>query len=547
MPPRSRRRVAWLVVAASSVGASDDGAKGRALNLLAGDKTPAASEEPQQLLLTRRVRERMLRRAEKSLRGEVSTAAAGWHSLEAERLLEKLLHYASSVIAKEQKTRGSRVASEASWGEAETEALWLLCRTQLGGIEASLHALDAAAKRVSAISTRWHTSAISLWMPPFLGRGSYSSVSAAPLLGSARSRFGVGARHRALLRSERLLMVQAGMLHDLRVAITRAGGEWLEYGSWLGGPPVRGMEWDVQISAERRRELLSLCASANEALSSAAHRLTTYGPYALYRSQPWAAAGGYAAGVLTSNERTRAALDLLTKLGADTQPPLSTLVRDILAELYGAPRPSIDTATAAASRKSLHRALEEFVREVFSGSEDETEAAAVQAAAGSMEVLLEEQVEYADQMLKRNDFSLQLMAVVPALLLGSGLLYLLRAAYQRLRTSSPRGPIEDIRRELVTIQRMLNRAAGTPSAGAAALTKHEASPMDVATAGELVFRVQRLRVAGARWLRGWLKTDILTDANELLDSGRLSVLQRAQLANSLLRRLDNSKALIHHW
>ena len=50
-----------------------------------------------------------------------------------------------------------------------------------------------------------------------------------------------------------------------------------------------------------------------------------------------------------------------------------------------------------------------------------------------------------------------------------------------------------------------------------------------------------------RWLRGWLKTDILTDANELLDSGRLSVLQRAQLANSLLRRLDNSKALIHHW
>ena len=67
------------------------------------------------------------------------------------------------------------------------------------------------------------------------------------------------------------------------------------YGSWLGGPPVRGMEWDVQISAERRRELLSLCASSNEALSSAAHRLTTYGPYALYRSQPWAAAGGCAA------------------------------------------------------------------------------------------------------------------------------------------------------------------------------------------------------------------------------------------------------------
>jgi len=65
------------------------------------------------------------------------------------------------------------------------------------------------------------------------------------------------------------------------------------------------------------------------------------------------------------------------------------------------------------------------------------------------------------------------------------------------------------RRELVTIQRMLNRAAGVPVAGSAVLTRHEASPMDVATAGELVFRVMRLRAAGARWLRGWLRADVM--------------------------------------
>lgn len=85
-------------------------------------------------------------------------------------------------------------------------------------------------------------------------------------------------------------MVQAGMLHDLRVAILRAGGEWLEYGSWLGGPPVRGMEWDVQISPERRRELRDLCEGANRALTTAADRLASYGPYALHRSPPWALA-----------------------------------------------------------------------------------------------------------------------------------------------------------------------------------------------------------------------------------------------------------------
>lgn len=284
-------RHGWLLLVAVAAGgalASDiarSWSPPRDLSLLASTDPPAAGAEPR-LILTEAVRERMLRYAEKSLRQD-KVAADGWHSAEAERMLERLLQRASSLVAAEDAAATGRVrraSAEAQWGDAETEALWLLCRTQLGGIEATLQALESAATRVRKLNTRWHSSAISLWLP------SVSHAGSAPLLGSARSRFGIGARHRALLRSERLLMVQAGMLHDLRVAILRAGGEWLEYGSWLGGPPVRGMEWDVQISPERRRELRDLCEGANRALTTAADRLASYGPYALYRSPPWALA-----------------------------------------------------------------------------------------------------------------------------------------------------------------------------------------------------------------------------------------------------------------
>eukprot|EP00967_Tisochrysis_lutea_P079481 scaffold108814_cov23-Tisochrysis_lutea.AAC.1 len=230
------------------------------------------------LILTEPVRERMLRYAEKSLRQQ-KASADGWHSAEAERMLERLLFRSTSSgspgsLRAERGARGRRASAEANWGEPETEALWLLCRTQLGGIEATLGALEAAAVAVHKLNERWHSSSFSLWLP------SISPGASAPILGSARSRFGVGARHRALLRSERLLMVQAGILHDLRVAIIRAGGEWLEYGSWLGGPPVRGMEWDVQLRADRRRELLSICEEANRALAAASERLANYGAYA---------------------------------------------------------------------------------------------------------------------------------------------------------------------------------------------------------------------------------------------------------------------------
>ena len=79
------------------------------------------------------------------------------------------------------------------------------------------------------------------------------------------------------------------------------------------------------------------------------------------------------------------------------------------------------------------------------------------------------------------------------------------------------------------------------------LTQFEASPMDVAEVGELVFRVQRLRRSAAFWLRGQLRLELLNDAQELLDSGRLSFQQRAIIARGLLRRMDKLNALFHHW
>ena len=65
--------------------------------------------------------------------------------------------------------------------------------------------------------------------------------------------------------------------------------------------------------------------------------------------------------------------------------------------------------------------------------------------------------------------------------------------------------------------------------------------------GELVFRVQRLRSSGSQWLRGLVRTELLHDAQVLLDSGRLSATQRSRVAQTLLRRLDSLDLLRDHW
>ena len=80
-----------------------------------------------------------------------------------------------------------------------------------------------------------------------------------------------------------------------------------------------------------------------------------------------------------------------------------------------------------------------------------------------------------------------------------------------------------------------------------ASSQFETTPMALHEVGELVFRVQRFRKSAAQWLRGWLRTECMHDAQLLLDSGRLGAAQRGQVARSLLRRLDNLNALVDHW
>ena len=71
--------------------------------------------------------------------------------------------------------------------------------------------------------------------------------------------------------------------------------------------------------------------------------------------------------------------------------------------------------------------------------------------------------------------------------------------------------------------------------------------MALSEVGELVFRCQKLRAAGSHWLRGVVRTELMHDAQVLLDSGRLSAAQRSRVARSLLRRLDNVALVRDHW
>jgi len=80
-----------------------------------------------------------------------------------------------------------------------------------------------------------------------------------------------------------------------------------------------------------------------------------------------------------------------------------------------------------------------------------------------------------DKILQRNDFNLQLMATVPAFIVGTLLLMGLRQCWLRARTNS-RLPLEEIRRELIDIEAALTRADGphrSAREGRAALSHFE--------------------------------------------------------------------------
>ena len=53
------------------------------------------------------------------------------------------------------------------------------------------------------------------------------------------------------MRSEQALACHAGALHDLRVLLRDVGGEWLELGRWIGGPPLATMPWDSEMCSDQ--------------------------------------------------------------------------------------------------------------------------------------------------------------------------------------------------------------------------------------------------------------------------------------------------------
>ena len=175
-----------------------------------------------------------------------------------------------------------------------------------------------------------------------------------------------------------------------------------------------------------------------------------------------------------------------------------------------------------------------------------------------LRLLAEEEVEAIDSMLKRNDFNMQLMATLPALMLAWVGLWLLRSGWRKLRSKDRalRDPLEAMQAEVIAVDALLAagaeweapyRQARLPRFQRDALSQFEVTPMELGDVGELVFRVQRLRATGNQWLRGLVRTELLHDAQVLLDSGRLSATQRSRVAQSLLRRLDNVNGFRDYW
>ena len=279
------------------------------------------STRPQ--LLSRGLREVMLRQVDQSTPDQSDRAHAEWYTPDAEALLQRLLSGLPEAPTSQRKSKGNPVEG---WDGFDTEALFLLCRAQMGCLESALKELDRASRMVAHVREKWQlisggtasqifnenvmraaraTRRLALLTARGLsmrkisastnhsldgisGDGVSGEITAASAaadleagdapdppgpsdesppaerespLGSPHSRLGMGARRRALLRSERAMAAHAGALHDLRVALSAAGGEWLELGRWLGGPPLPEMEWEVRAAPWHARRARTLtCA-----------------------------------------------------------------------------------------------------------------------------------------------------------------------------------------------------------------------------------------------------------------------------------------------
>ena len=212
------------------------------------------------------------------------------------------------------------------WGERDERALWLLCRTLLGCIERRCSS-SATSARVSRARRRWRSHGspsqafgeacvrnavrveprVKQAFHQVLADRAEAEAAAAEEAGEAfepaARRGGERGEPRQVVRRRRavvdvasrdgraaadadalgaLAAECAGALHDLRVALRNAGGEWLELGRWLGGPPLPSMGWEVQLSAGdggSRRPPGRACASLHELAGRL--RDSKYGPYGL--------------------------------------------------------------------------------------------------------------------------------------------------------------------------------------------------------------------------------------------------------------------------
>ena len=650
-------------------------------------------------LIPPEVREKTLKEVTTSLRR--GRTDFEWYTPRAEKVFEKVLQ---NELRSALDSDGSPPQRRRHGETIDLEALWVLCRSCMGGIEAALIELGKAYSRVERVRGEWHrvhAGSLSLvanqkvakvvrlgskvplrlsarWRHDVSADESAdvskasskdrhdstdSRVDDTQPLGSDRTRLGLGIRRRALLRSEAALACHAGALHDLRVLLRDAGGEWLELGRWVGGPPLSSMPWDAQPCASQQEHLLEACSRVVEQIEQTAAALKAHGPFGLYCS-PFPR-GAHPSLAVRRLEPTRPVLvgatrQLLIALRAvrsaarhamppsELVPPnalqrhslvyagallllsycwcsehwrslvlaarseglrharkgmldmrrfwhthLTEPLQAIMTEFFKGHQPTIDPAQVQETRRSLVRMLQDYVRDTHRPSDGEEALAAAleRAKTGSMEavtsayeqqvgspvssllngqllrsllllvqqlrLLMEEEVEAVDSLLRRNDFNLQVMATVPALALSVGLLLVLRSAWRRFRgaDSARRDPIEAIQAQVIAIDTILTRAEGTrrsadsrqPAYQRGELSQFEASPMALSEVGELVFRVQRLRAAGSHWLRGVVRNELLHDAHALLDSGRLSAMQRSRVAQTLLRRLDSLEWSRDHW
>ena len=108
---------------------------------------PPPSSKPQlspptKPILSPYVREVYLRAVDRKIQKD--TAHAEWYSANGERVLTRML---DALVPASEPDSGP-------WGERDEQALWLLCRTLLGCIEAALLELGDASARVSRARRR---------------------------------------------------------------------------------------------------------------------------------------------------------------------------------------------------------------------------------------------------------------------------------------------------------------------------------------------------------------------------------------------------------